>query len=95
MKIHQNLAVNHLVFPKLSLFYATFVVRTIILPPIVMQEPQASEPSLCRFGGQWSVSQSRRGQGLDPKLQRAERADEQGWIIVWFFLFSFQDKQTV
>ena len=37
----------------------------------------------------------RRGQGLDPKLQRAERTDEQGWTIVWSFLFSFQDKQTV
>ena len=80
MEIHQNLAVKHLVFQKLSLFYATFVVRTIILPPIVIREPQSS-PSLCRFGGPWSVSQSRRGQGLDPKLQRAERADEQGWTI--------------
>ena len=42
MEIHQNLAVKHLVFPKLSLFYATFVVRTIILPPIVVREPQSS-----------------------------------------------------
>ena len=31
-----------LVFPKLSLFYATFVVRTIILPPIVIRELQSS-----------------------------------------------------
>ena len=42
MVIHQNLAVKHLVFPKLSLFYATFVVRTFILPPIVIRELQSS-----------------------------------------------------
>ena len=42
MVIHRNLAVKHLVLPKLSLFYATFVVRTIILPPIVIQGLQSS-----------------------------------------------------
>ena len=41
-KIHQNPAINHLVFRGLSLFCATSVVRTITLTPIVVREPQSS-----------------------------------------------------
>ena len=73
MEIHQIPAIKHLVFQRLSLFYANSVVKTITLTPIVVREPQSS---LTIKTVLMSVSQSHRGQGLDPKLQRAARADE-------------------
>ena len=46
MVIHQNPAIKHLVFQRLSLFYANSVVKTITLTPIVVREPQSV---LCQF----------------------------------------------
>ena len=43
MEIHQNPAIKHLVFQRLSLFYANSVVKTITLTPIVVREPQSSQ----------------------------------------------------
>ena len=43
MEIHQNPAIKHPVFQRLSLFYANSVVKTITLTPIVVREPQSSQ----------------------------------------------------
>ena len=77
--IQPNPAIRHLVFQRLRLFYANSAVKTITLMPIAVLEPQSSrtiKTVLISVRRRMVANQSHRGQGLNPELQRAERAAE-------------------